>query len=42
VWLTGYRLARLHFRPWASVWIVAGGTFAVLLWLFLRALRGLE
>ena len=41
-WLTGYRFARLRFRPWASVWIVTGGTVAVLLWLFLRALGNLE
>jgi hypothetical protein len=42
VWLTGYRLARLLFRPWASVWIVVGGTFLVFVWLFLRALGNLE
>jgi len=42
VWLTGYRLARLLFRPWASVWIVVGGTFVVFVWLFLRALGNLE
>jgi hypothetical protein len=41
-WLTGYRVARLRFRPWASIWIVTGGTFGVLLWLFVRALGELE
>jgi hypothetical protein len=42
LWLTGYRLARLHFRPWASIWLVLGATAAILVWLVLRALSGLE
>jgi hypothetical protein len=38
LWLTGYRLARLALRPWASVWLVAGVTTAIFVWLFVRAL----
>jgi hypothetical protein len=41
-WLTGYRLARLRFRPWASVWIVIGSTAAIFAWILLRALGNLE
>jgi hypothetical protein len=41
-WLTAYRLARLHFRPWASVWIVIGSSAAIFAWIFIRALGNLE
>ena len=40
-WLTGYRLARLLFRPWASIWIVIGSTAVILAWIVLRALGNL-
>jgi hypothetical protein len=42
LWLTGYRLARLAFRPWMSVWLVLAVTAAVLVWLFLRGLGRLQ
>jgi hypothetical protein len=41
-WLTGYRVARLRLGRWASVGLVAGLTFATLVWLVLRSLGGLE
>ena len=41
-WLTGYRLARLLLRPWASVWVVVGSTVVIFAWLLLRALGNLE
>jgi hypothetical protein len=42
LWLTGYRLARLRFRPWASLTIVVAVTVVTCLWLVLRALSGLS
>jgi hypothetical protein len=42
LWLTGYRLARLFLRPWASVWLVIGTTAFVLVWLVFRALSRSE
>ena len=41
-WLTGYRLARLLFRPWASVWVVLGSTTVIFAWIILRALGNLD
>ena len=41
-WLTGFRLARLRLRPWASVWVVLGTTAVIFAWLLLRALGNLE
>jgi len=38
LWLTGYRLARLALRPWASVGLVAAATVVTFVWLVLRAL----
>lgn len=38
LWLTGYRLARLALRPWASVGLVAAATAVIFVWLVLRAL----
>jgi hypothetical protein len=42
LWLTGYRLARLTFRPVPSALLVAVATLCVLAWLVLRALSNLE
>jgi hypothetical protein len=42
LWLTGYRLARLALRPWASVWVVLAVTTAVLVWMILRGLSRLQ
>ena len=42
LWLAGYRLARLRFRPWASLTIVVAATVLTSLWLVLRALSGLS
>lgn len=42
VWLTAFRLARLRLRPLPSALLVAAASAAVLVWLFLRALSGLE
>jgi hypothetical protein len=42
LWLTGYRLARLALRPWASVGLVVAVTVAVFVWLVLRGLSRLS
>ena len=41
LWLTGYRLARLALRPWASAATVLAVTVAIVVWLFLRGLSRL-
>jgi hypothetical protein len=42
LWLTGYRLDRLTFRPVPSALLVAAATLAVLAWLVLRAFSNLQ
>lgn len=42
LWLTGYRLARLALRPWASVGLVVAITVAAFLWLIIRGLSQLS
>jgi hypothetical protein len=40
--LTSFRVSRLFLRPWPAVAVTAVGTFAVLVWIVVRALSGLE
>jgi hypothetical protein len=42
LWLTGYRLSRLAFRPLASVSLVAVATVVIFVWLVIRSLARLE
>jgi hypothetical protein len=39
VWLTGYRVARLSFGPWAATALVLAATVVFWVWLFFRALE---